>query len=261
MAERRRVEPIAARPPVGQVLVHQLGEALAVPTFEEVGHLVDGQVLQAVRVLLRQLQVEPDVAGLTVAGAPLGLHAADAPLRHRHADRGFPLRQDIRDRLSELLPVPTVEEIAPSVGGGAFGHVQQQPVAVDLGVGSAMPLDDLETESGTPDEVRLPSDHLPDRLAFGSLHLLALTLDPRQTVYDRQSHLIVVEAFRRSDAYAPEGWVHADVQVLDVLEDDVHVDAGNGQVGTSGTHCAPSPVQTTRRVDRSRRAALPGWPA
>ena len=63
------------------------------------------------------------------------------------------------------------------------------------------------------------------RLAVGVLQLLALALDPGQPLDDGQADVLVVEASRRGDADPAERRVDADVQVLDVLVDDIDVDA------------------------------------
>lgn len=69
----RPVEQVAPTVPVGHEAVHERREAFAVVAFDVMGHLVDDDVLQAVGVLLGQLDVEPEVSRLAVAGAPLGL--------------------------------------------------------------------------------------------------------------------------------------------------------------------------------------------
>lgn len=58
--ERSFVQLVATSSPVGQELVHQSHELLTVPTLQQVHQFVDDDVLQASRVLLRQLGVEPD---------------------------------------------------------------------------------------------------------------------------------------------------------------------------------------------------------
>jgi hypothetical protein len=72
--------------------------------------------------------------------------------------------------------------------------------------------------------MRLAGDHLADALALGDLQLVALAPDPREAANHRETDLVVAEASGCRDAYAPQGWVYADVQVLDVLIDDVDVD-------------------------------------
>jgi hypothetical protein len=46
------------------------------------------------------------------------------------------------------------------------------------------------------------------------------------------------------------------VHVLDVLVDDINIDAGNREVTVSGTHPALSPDRTAHQNDQTRRARL-----
>jgi hypothetical protein len=68
--KRRRVQDVAARRPIGEDLVHQLGETVIVATRGQMYHLVDNDVLQAVGVLRSECEVEPDVTGFAVVGPP-----------------------------------------------------------------------------------------------------------------------------------------------------------------------------------------------
>lgn len=54
--------------------------------FTKVRELVDDDVLKAAWVLFGELQVEPDVRGVGVAGAPLGLHPTNGPRGCRPAN-------------------------------------------------------------------------------------------------------------------------------------------------------------------------------
>ncbi len=60
MTEGCFVQTVPACSPVREVLVHQLGEAVAVLAFEQVRHFMHDEVLQALGVLLGELDVEPD---------------------------------------------------------------------------------------------------------------------------------------------------------------------------------------------------------
>ena len=80
VSEGRLVEPIPHGAPVGHVLVHQGDEAVVVVALEQVEHLVQDDVVEALGRFLDQLQIEPDAMGLGGAGAPLGLHPLDVPL-------------------------------------------------------------------------------------------------------------------------------------------------------------------------------------
>src|SRR5437764_11577760 len=88
--ERCSVQLVTPRPPIRHEAVHELGEPLAVATLQVMRHLVDDDVLRAVRVLLGEFDVEPDVAGFPVTRAPLRLHPADAPAWDRHVENGLP---------------------------------------------------------------------------------------------------------------------------------------------------------------------------
>lgn len=65
--------------------VEEGGETVVVMPLMQVSQLVHQDVLQALHGLLGQLQVEPDTLRFDVAGAPLGLHALDAPGAHFNA--------------------------------------------------------------------------------------------------------------------------------------------------------------------------------
>lgn len=83
--------------PVGELAVQELGESLAVVALEVVRHLVDDDVLKAIRVALGEFDVEPKMVGLAVAGPPLGLHAPDGPLRHGYVELGLPPVDQVGD--------------------------------------------------------------------------------------------------------------------------------------------------------------------
>lgn len=61
-------------------------EAVIATTFEQVDHFMDEDVFQALRRFLRQFQIQPDTAGLNVAGPPLRLHPSDTTLGDFHPD-------------------------------------------------------------------------------------------------------------------------------------------------------------------------------
>lgn len=70
----------------GEGFVHEGDEAGVVVTFQEVGHFVDEEVLEAGGGLFGEFEVKPDAAGLDVAGSPFGLHALDRPVVHGDAE-------------------------------------------------------------------------------------------------------------------------------------------------------------------------------
>ena len=129
-------------------------------------------------VLLGEFDVEPDVASLAVARSPLRLHASDAPLRNLEIELLLPFRDEIGQRLAQLLPIPAVEVLTPTLRCCALGHVQQQPVALGLEVRATRPLDDLQAAADAPDIVRFAGYHLALGLALCGLQPFTLPLDP-----------------------------------------------------------------------------------
>lgn len=110
---------------------------------------------------------------------------------------------------------------------------------INLGMGAAWPLNDLEPETGTPHEVRFTCDHLSLRLANGILHLLPLLLNPGKTLDDRKPYPLFVEPLWCRYADTARWRVDADVQVLDLLVDDLDVNPTDSQSCTSDTHPWP----------------------
>jgi hypothetical protein len=65
-----------------------------VVTFEAMYEFVDDYVLEALRGLLGQFQVEPDPAGLSVAASLLGPNSLDTPTLVLDAHARFPELQE-----------------------------------------------------------------------------------------------------------------------------------------------------------------------
>jgi len=104
-----------------------------------------------------------------------------------------------------------------------------QSVTVNTQVRLTRLLDDPQTEATTPNIVRLSCDHLSTRLALGRPQPLTVPLDPRQALNYGEPDLIVAELSWCRYPHPAQRWVDANVEVLDVLVDDVYLDAANGQ--------------------------------
>jgi hypothetical protein len=113
-------------------------------------------------------------------------------------------------------------------GIGTLGDVEQETLSVNFDVRSSVALDDVQPVPRAPDVVRLAGHHLADRLALGRPQLLLVLLDPWESVYYREAHLIVVELLGGGNPHPTHGRIDADVEVLDVLVDDIDVNACNG---------------------------------
>ena len=61
--------------------------------LNQVGELVSHDVLKTLRRLLGELQIQPNAAGLRVAGPPLGFHLLDAPIGQLNAQDVLPFRK------------------------------------------------------------------------------------------------------------------------------------------------------------------------
>src|SRR5271165_2736841 len=107
--EREVIELVPAGVPARHEAVHQFREALAVVTFEIVGHLMDKDVLQAIRVFLGELGVEPNMPRLAITGPPLGFHAPNAPSWNGQLKLRLPFGDERWKSLAKLFPVPTVK--------------------------------------------------------------------------------------------------------------------------------------------------------
>src|SRR2546421_370309 len=116
MTKRCAVQAVSAGTPVGHGGIHKGGKTLAVPPFEQVRHLMYDEVLERLRVFLRQFDVEPDVTGLAIARTPFRLHSSDAPAQDGDTKSRFPLRDHGWYRTAELIPIPPVQQAATLFG-------------------------------------------------------------------------------------------------------------------------------------------------
>jgi hypothetical protein len=68
MPEKRGVQQIAARSAVRQILIYQTDEAITMFSLQVVRHLVHGNVLEAIQVLLGEFGIKPHMTGLLGQG-------------------------------------------------------------------------------------------------------------------------------------------------------------------------------------------------
>src|SRR5690554_2848138 len=88
--------------------------------MSQVDHFVHEDVLQALRGLLGQVEVEPDSLRFSDAAPPAALPLLDADLADADAYAWFPDRQKRRNLFSEAVSVP-VEEDGFALGSVAVG--------------------------------------------------------------------------------------------------------------------------------------------
>ena len=100
------VEDVTTELPLGHELIHQRHEAGVVGWLQQVDHLMDHDVFEALAGFLGEVGVEADGAGVRVATAPLGFHALHEDATHLHAHQRFPFGDQRRRGCLELLPIP-----------------------------------------------------------------------------------------------------------------------------------------------------------
>jgi hypothetical protein len=127
-------------------------------------------------------------------------------------------------------------------------HVEHERlVAAELDPGRALGLDDLEAVAAAPVVVALAAHHLPRRLARLRSKPACCLLDPAQLADHRHPHRGVRDGHRRRDAHAAVGRVDPEVEVLDRLAHDRHVQAADGHAGGVSSHSGSSPARASRR--------------
>src|SRR5262245_47884650 len=84
-------------------------------------------------------------------------------------------------------------------------------------------LNDLQQIALPPNVVTLPVQELTGRLALLLSELLLLALDPRQFRDRKDAHCVQAHALRRRDAHTASRRMHAEMDVLDVLTNNVHI--------------------------------------
>jgi hypothetical protein len=81
MRQRLLVQQGAPVLSVRQMFDYQRENSLVVGALMRVNEFVDNQVFQALHRLFGEFQVQPNATSVCIAGAPLGLHALDTPVR------------------------------------------------------------------------------------------------------------------------------------------------------------------------------------
>jgi len=91
MADRQPIQSVYIELPFRHKTIYQVPEAVVVGRFQQVGHLMYNDVLQALRRFFGKLGIEPDIAGNRVAATPLGLHSLHKKPVYFHTQQRLPL--------------------------------------------------------------------------------------------------------------------------------------------------------------------------
>ena len=98
--------------PARHKLFHQRHETLIVSALEQVDHFMHHDVLQTLARFFSQLRVKANGPGWATAATPLRLHPLHVEVPDIHANDAFPLRDQSRHVLPDLLSVPTFEHLS-----------------------------------------------------------------------------------------------------------------------------------------------------
>ena len=112
-----------------------------------------------------------------------------------HAEPGFPLGDDLGDAVSQLSPVPSVEQGLAGVatGGGAHAHLHPGIVA-QTNTDRASRFNHIQAITPSLEVVTLTGYEVAPGLAVLLLELGAFAPNPSQARNNRQTYRVVVEA-------------------------------------------------------------------
>lgn len=97
MTDGQLIELLPAHAPLLHDSIHQRDEAGVVCRLQEVNHLVDDDVFEALGWLFCEIGVEADAVCIGVAAPPFRLHPLHKDALHLHTHYRLPLRQQIRE--------------------------------------------------------------------------------------------------------------------------------------------------------------------
>ena len=222
MTQRQAVQQVSVLAPLRQVGVQQGDEPLVVVPLQQVRQLVDKDVLEALYRLFRQFSVEADGPGVGVAAAPAGLHALDEEPLHPHPQDRLPLLDQPGGDLPDLLAVPGGNDPLPLLLARSGPDPQHQGAGIEHHSRGGVLLDHLEQITRAPEGVTLAVEKLARCLPRLLPQLALLLLDPGELGDREDAQGVQVHARRRGDPDLAIRRIDAEMDVLDVLEDDLH---------------------------------------
>ena len=191
---------------------------------DEMDQLVSDYVLNAKRILLGKLAVEPDPLGSRIAAAPPRLHPADPVRRRLHTD---PLLESWKVQvylLAQQASSPAFEDGPSLLYRRIMRHRKLDRRVVPQACGrSRIRFDHFEAPAPAKDVVALSGGELARRLSFLLKELRLPFPDPRQACDNRKANGIVIEVQRRSYTDPARRRIDGKVEMLDVLPNYVDV--------------------------------------
>ena len=175
---------------------------------------MDEDIPQALCRALREAQIQRDVRGLDVAGAPAGLHIAHLDLPRALANRALRRGQHRPRHLIQLRAIPCVYGLlaCQHVRVLPDGELQRVSLSLRLGATNAIAQAQRQLLSKIGQLVAVGIGH--GRMA-GLLG--ELLLNPILAAEHKAGDLLVAHAQRRVDANRPALRRHAQIEILDAL--------------------------------------------
>jgi len=231
MGERSGIQLVPMQSPLRQGFVHDRHEPVVMVPLQQMHQFVDDKIFQALHRLFHQFEVQPDTAGLDVAGAPLGFHLFDTPLDNLNPQDRLPFLQQRRDQDFQLLAIPSLQHPFAPLGTGFRLHMEfQRGFVSQHDSGRPRLFSDTQAVAPPPQIVTFAADHLALGLARLGLEPGPLALDPAELPDDRQPYGIIGHRQRRRHPHAAVRRVDAEVQVLNGLPDDGNFQAADGDL-------------------------------
>ena len=131
MCQGRRIQQVADRSPFRQAAIHDIDKPVIVIYFQKMRQIVYDDVLQVLRRILGQFQVESDATGFRITATPFGLHAFDTPLQRLDTHNGLPLVNQRFNPGLRLLPEPFMENVLTLIRRSPRANRQLQSCFVD----------------------------------------------------------------------------------------------------------------------------------
>ena len=132
MPHREAIEGFLAVLPGGKVIIQQASEACVVAWFQDMDHLVDDEVLQALAGLTRQLAVEADGLPRGAAASPLGLHSLNEEPLHLHSDDWLPFCDQPGNSLLEAFAIPLLDDLSTTLKRCSLSMMQNHLLRLEF---------------------------------------------------------------------------------------------------------------------------------
>jgi hypothetical protein len=196
LPNRQPIEHLAIELPPGHEAVHHGDEPGVVGRLEQVHQLVNDDLFEALRRLLRELRIKANRRRLTVAASPLGLHPLHEEPLQFDAHQRLPFQNQRWHGLLDLLPIPFLDESLPFAPNRSGTHSQKHAAVFQLDRGWLIALADFEQIALAPHVQAFPLHVLARRFALLLPQLRLLLFDSIQLGNGEDADRVNLHALR-----------------------------------------------------------------